>query len=326
MSGLIVEFNGGLKNLYSVIKCEEEDDDDRIGLGDRVKTKHKHIKGTVRFIGRVHYCKDIKKVYVGIECDGPYGRNNGTVKGKTYFTCRNNYGMLARVKDVEKIKKQSPIKTIKEIHNKMKLLNEKKLKQNSNNNMMKKMMMMVDNNNKKKKMKIKDDEKQQEMSKTMKNNIKENDNNNNNNMIKKYQKEKTLKIIETSKQLVNDINNVINNNNNNNNNLMMKKIEEKHEEEEKKQKDTTTTYNAYNDIKVGDYVRTHGYRLKGIVKYIGTVHYKRNNDKIFVGIELDSNRGGKNDGMIKGKRYFQCKNGCRHGIMVCIDDVERLYY
>ena len=70
MSGLIVEFNGGLKNLYSVIKCEEEDDDDRIGLGDRVKTKHKHIKGTVRFIGRVHYCKDIKKVYVGIECDG----------------------------------------------------------------------------------------------------------------------------------------------------------------------------------------------------------------------------------------------------------------
>ena len=318
MSGLIVEFNGGLKNLYSVIKCEEEDDDDRIGLGDRVKTKHKHIKGTVRFIGRVHYCKDIKKVYVGIECDGPYGRNNGTVKGKTYFTCRNNYGMLARVKDVEKIKKQSPIKTIKEIHNKMKLLNEKKLKQNSNNN-----MMMVDNNNKKKKMKIKDDEKQQEMSKTMKNNIKENDyNNNNNNMLKKYQKEKILKIIETSKQLVNDINNVINNNNN----LMMKKIEEKHEEEEKKQKDTTTTYNAYNDIKVGDYVRTHGYRLKGIVKYIGTVHYKRNNDKIFVGIELDSNRGGKNDGMIKGKRYFQCKNGCRHGIMVCIDDVERLYY
>ena len=159
MSGLIVEFNGGLKNLYSVIKWEEEDDDDRIGLGDRVKTKHKHIKGTVRFIGRVHYCKDIKKVYVGIECDGPFGRNNGTVKGKTYFTCRNNYGMLARVKDVEKIKKQSPIKTIKEIHNKMKLLNEKKLKQNSNNNMMKKMMMMVDNNNKKKKMKIKDDEK-----------------------------------------------------------------------------------------------------------------------------------------------------------------------
>ena len=82
MSGLVVEFNGGLKNLYSVLKCEEEEDDERIGLGDRVYV-NKKIKGTIRYIGRVHYCKDYKKIYVGVECDGPYGRNNGTVKGST---------------------------------------------------------------------------------------------------------------------------------------------------------------------------------------------------------------------------------------------------
>ena len=95
--------------MYSVINCVEEEEDDRIGLGDRV-TVRGGIKGIVRYIGKVHYNKDIGKIYVGIECDGPCGRNNGTVKGKTYFTCANGHGILTRVTNVKKEKKSSSTK------------------------------------------------------------------------------------------------------------------------------------------------------------------------------------------------------------------------
>ena len=42
--------NGGLKNLYSVIKCVEEEDD-RIGL----ETVSLSVLKVVRYIGKVHY-------------------------------------------------------------------------------------------------------------------------------------------------------------------------------------------------------------------------------------------------------------------------------
>jgi dynactin complex subunit len=370
MSGLVVEFNGGLKNLYAVLKCEEEEDDERIGLGDRVYV-NKKIKGTIRYIGRVHYCKDNKKIYVGVECDGPYGRNNGTVKGKTYFTCNPNHGILTRVKDITKIKKQSPVKSIKEIHDKMKYLTSKNRKNGQccdNNNVA--MVEKIEIEAVTSKVTAKDDGHktnvhttllQMENSDSYKNNQRHVNNDNttvttqlrvakkmeemsqlkNNAAAKRTEKQiPNVNAVETRKPfVVSDAINAgkrgYNNSKSTNNWHCTAKLEEKEYEEEKKadirhckrnsnELPLVSNQPSSNGVQLGDRVRTYSYRLKGIVKYVGPVHYKLNTDKIFVGIELNSKVGGKNDGMIKGRRYFRCTNGDRRGIMVGIDDVEKL--
>ena len=33
-------------------------------------------------------------------CDDPKGKNNGTVQGKTYFTCAENHGIFVRQSQV----------------------------------------------------------------------------------------------------------------------------------------------------------------------------------------------------------------------------------
>ena len=56
----------------------------------------------------------------------------------------------------------------------------------------------------------------------------------------------------------------------------------------------------------------------GVVAYIGPVHYA-NGD--FAGVIMDPGEG-KNDGSIKGKRYFECQAGC--GLMVKLRDIAVL--
>ncbi len=34
--------------------------------------------------------------WVGVELDEPKGKNNGTVLGKAYFSCRDNHGLFVR--------------------------------------------------------------------------------------------------------------------------------------------------------------------------------------------------------------------------------------
>ncbi|KAG9313180.1 CAP Gly-rich domain-containing protein [Chiua virens] len=53
-----------------------------------------HKRGTVRFVGQTEFAKT--GVWVGIEYDEPIGRNDGSVQGVRYFTCRPNYGVLVR--------------------------------------------------------------------------------------------------------------------------------------------------------------------------------------------------------------------------------------
>ncbi|KAI9464645.1 CAP Gly-rich domain-containing protein [Boletus coccyginus] len=53
-----------------------------------------HKRGTVRFVGQTIIGK--AGVWVGIEYDEPIGRNDGSVQGERYFTCRPNYGVFVR--------------------------------------------------------------------------------------------------------------------------------------------------------------------------------------------------------------------------------------
>ncbi|XP_066919361.1 CAP-Gly domain-containing linker protein 4-like [Clytia hemisphaerica] len=49
--------------------------------------------GLVRFIGRVEFAKG---VWLGVELRKPYGKNDGSVEGRRYFTCEQNYGLMTR--------------------------------------------------------------------------------------------------------------------------------------------------------------------------------------------------------------------------------------
>ena len=52
--------------------------------------------------------------WIGVILDEPKGKNNGTVQGKTYFTCEDNHGIFVRQSQVkcEFLKLYFPCKTI----------------------------------------------------------------------------------------------------------------------------------------------------------------------------------------------------------------------
>jgi hypothetical protein len=56
--------------------------------------------GTVKFVGSVHYAKGD---WVGVVLDEAAGKNNGTIKGETYFVCEPGHGMLVRPNECERI-------------------------------------------------------------------------------------------------------------------------------------------------------------------------------------------------------------------------------
>ena len=61
-------------------------------VGDRVGVKGKGW-GIVRFVGP-HHLEGTPRL--GVELDGPTGKNDGTVKGHKYFSCPPRYGALVK--------------------------------------------------------------------------------------------------------------------------------------------------------------------------------------------------------------------------------------
>ena len=70
-----------------------------IAVGDRV-TINGGLTATVAFRGEVHYAKGI---FLGIITDDTSGKNNGTVKGKQYFECAGNRGLMVKLSEAQKI-------------------------------------------------------------------------------------------------------------------------------------------------------------------------------------------------------------------------------
>ena len=69
-------------------------------LGDRVTVAQTQLCGTVKFIGATEFAAG---EWMGIELDEKAGKNNGSVKGKTYFDCKPEHGLFVRPTAVTKI-------------------------------------------------------------------------------------------------------------------------------------------------------------------------------------------------------------------------------
>jgi len=70
--------------------------DPSIPIGSTVTAVGK--KGIVRFVGETEFSTG---VWVGIELDGPDGKNNGSVQGVRYFEVPQNHGLFVRIAQVE---------------------------------------------------------------------------------------------------------------------------------------------------------------------------------------------------------------------------------
>lgn len=88
-------------------------------IGDRVVVSGgKH--GSVRFIGETEFAQSI---WVGIELEQPLGKNDGSVQGKRYFTCKTPYGVFVPPSKVTKASSQTPGK-MTVVHTKTSLLRQ----------------------------------------------------------------------------------------------------------------------------------------------------------------------------------------------------------
>ncbi|KZM26715.1 uncharacterized protein EKO05_0008793 [Ascochyta rabiei] len=80
-----------------VLASEREIEERGLAVGGRVRLlpESDARRGTVSYTGLVSEIPGIG-AWVGVTLDEPTGKNDGSVKGKRYFECANNYGVFVR--------------------------------------------------------------------------------------------------------------------------------------------------------------------------------------------------------------------------------------
>merc|ERR1719233_1061312 len=64
-----------------------------VKVGQKVDVIGKDVVGTVAYIGATQFAAG---KWIGLVLDEPKGKNDGSVQGKTYFSCKENHGMFVR--------------------------------------------------------------------------------------------------------------------------------------------------------------------------------------------------------------------------------------
>ncbi|XP_076242224.1 dynactin subunit 1 isoform X2 [Calliopsis andreniformis] len=62
-------------------------------IGQRVEVPGKDCQGVIAYIGHPSFASG---KWIGVILDEPKGKNNGTIKGQSYFKCTENHGMFVR--------------------------------------------------------------------------------------------------------------------------------------------------------------------------------------------------------------------------------------
>ncbi|XP_043274980.1 dynactin subunit 1 isoform X2 [Venturia canescens] len=62
-------------------------------IGQRVEITGKECQGSIAYIGHPSFAAG---KWIGVILDEPKGKNNGTIKGQSYFKCQENHGMFVR--------------------------------------------------------------------------------------------------------------------------------------------------------------------------------------------------------------------------------------
>jgi len=83
-----------------------------VKVGQRVEVIGKDVVGKVAYIGTTQFAPG---KWIGIVLDEPKGKNDGTVEGKIYFSCKKNHGMFVRQTQIKEIAstENSPARSFK---------------------------------------------------------------------------------------------------------------------------------------------------------------------------------------------------------------------
>jgi tubulin-folding cofactor B len=75
---------------------QEEHPPEGIEPGQRCEVElpdHSHHRGVVRYVGKTGTTKGF---WIGVQLDEPFGKNDGSLNGKKYFECDENFGIFVR--------------------------------------------------------------------------------------------------------------------------------------------------------------------------------------------------------------------------------------
>ncbi|XP_050359352.1 dynactin subunit 1 isoform X1 [Nymphalis io] len=72
--------------------------DKHLTLGQRVMVIGKEVKGSIAYVGNPTFATG---KWIGIILDEAKGKNNGTVRGHSYFRCEENYGVFVRQTQIQ---------------------------------------------------------------------------------------------------------------------------------------------------------------------------------------------------------------------------------
>nr|CDS27434.1 dynactin subunit 1 [Hymenolepis microstoma] len=78
----------------------------KLRLGSQVVVTGKGVEGTVAYIGTTQFSAG---KWIGLVLNEPVGKNNGTVQGKRYFNCEDNYGLFVRPSQLSLLGPGGPI-------------------------------------------------------------------------------------------------------------------------------------------------------------------------------------------------------------------------